>query len=103
MWKGHSLNVIRTVYDACVTSCIYGETWALWIENVRKFERTEMRMLSLMCAVRLQDRITNADLQNKFGIDCTGCVVRRSRFRHVEHKTEENWVKKILKSEVEEK
>ena len=75
-----------------------GETWAMSVENRRKLERTEMRMLRLMYAVRLQDRLTSADLQNRFGIECIGDVVRSSRLRwfgHVERKPEEDCVRKF--------
>ena len=33
-----------------------------------------------MCAVRLEDRITDADLWNRFGIDCVGDIVRRTDY-----------------------
>ena len=48
-----SLNVKGKAYGAYVRSCmIYGgETWAMSVENMRKLERTEMRMPRLMCAV----------------------------------------------------
>ena len=57
-----NLNVKEKVYGACVSSCmIYaGETWATPVKNI-KLDGTEMRVLRLMCAVRLQDRIINAD------------------------------------------
>ena len=73
-------------------------------KNMRKLRRTEMRILRLMCAVRLQNRLTNADLQIRFGIECTGDVVRSSMLRwfgHVERKPEEDWVNKIVTFEVE--
>ena len=68
------------------------------VENM-KLKRTQMRMLMLMGAVRFQDRITNADLRNRFGIGCIGDVVRRNRLccvGRVERKTEVDWVKKVL-------
>ena len=57
----------------------------------------------MMYGVRLQDRLTNADLQNRFGFECIGDVVRSSRlhlFEHVECKPEDG-VKKILTFELE--
>ena len=48
---------------------------------MRKLDSTEIRMLSLMYAVRQQDRLTNADLRSSFGIECIGDVVRNSRLR----------------------
>ena len=69
------------------------------VGNMRKLEITEMRMLRLMRAVTLQDRITNAYVRNRFGIEYIGGVVRRCRlcwFGHVARLTEEDWVKKVL-------
>ena len=48
------------------------------VESMRKLEITEIRMLRLMCALRLQDRLMSADLRNKFGVECIGDVVRNS-------------------------
>ena len=56
-----------------------GETWAMSVENMRKLEKMEMRMLRLMCFIRLQDRLMDADLWTRFGIECLGDVVRSSR------------------------
>ena len=58
--KRIGLNVKGKVYEACVRSCmIYGgERWAMSVEVMRKLERTEITMLMLMYAVRLQDRLT---------------------------------------------
>ena len=63
-----------------------------------------MRMLRLICAIRLQDRLTYADLRKRFGIECIGDVVRSSRlrwFEHVERQIEEDWVKTVMSFEVE--
>ena len=82
------------------------ETWDMSVGYTRKLERTQMRMLRLMCAVRLQDRLKNADLRNRLSIQCVGDVVINSRLRwfgHVERKPEEAWAKKILTFEVESK
>ena len=96
--KRIGLNVKGKFYEAYVRSCIIcdGETWAMSVENMRKLERTETRMIRLMCAVRLQD--SHETLWNRFGIESIGDVVRSSRlrwFEHVECKPEEDWVKKI--------
>ena len=104
--KRISVKVKGKVHAACVRSrMIYdGETLAMSVENMRKLERTEMRMLRLMCAIRLQDRIINADLWDRFVIESIGDIIRRSRLRwfgHVEHKPEEDWVKRILTFELE--
>ena len=39
-----------------------GETWAMLLENMKKLERKEIITLMLMCAIRLNTRLTNADL-----------------------------------------
>ena len=66
----------------CEKLMIYsGGTWAMSVKYMMKLERTEMRMLRLMYAIRLQDRLTNADLRNRFGIECIGDHVSSSRFR----------------------
>ena len=65
-------------------------------ENMRKIDRTKMRMLRLMCAIRLQEKLLNADLRSRFGVECIVDVVRSSRLcwlGHVECKPEEEWVK----------
>ena len=37
-----------------------------------------MRMLKLKCAIKLQDRTTNVDLQNRPGNECIGDVVEEA-------------------------
>ena len=79
--KKINLKVKDKVYEACVRSYrIYGvETWAISVENMGSWK--EKRMLRLMCTVRIQGRIPNADLRNRFGIDCIKDVVRCSILR----------------------
>ena len=88
------------VYEACVRSCmIYGgETWDMSVENMRKSERTEMTMLGLMCAVRLQDRqVHERRLAKQIGIACIEDVVRSNRLWNVNYFLHpEDWVKKIF-------
>ena len=103
--KSIGLNVKGKVYEACVRSCMVygGETWAVSVENTRRLERTEMRMLRMMCGITLRDRFSNADVRNRFGIECVGDVIRRSRLRwfgHVERKQENDWAKTMLTFEV---
>ena len=100
------MRVKGRVYEACVRSCMMygGETWALIGESERKLESTEMRMVRLMCGVRLKDRCTNADLRNRLGICSVSVALRRSRLRwfgHVERKAEEDWVKRCRELVVE--
>jgi hypothetical protein len=104
--KGISLKLKGRVYETCVRSCMmYGsETWGLTAVTERKLERTEMRMVRLMCDVRLRDKFTNADLRNRLGIETVSDAMRRSRLRwfgHVERKSNEDWVKRCCELEVQ--
>ena len=77
---------------------ICGLTRAMSVKNMRKLEGIEMRILRLKCAIRLQVRITSADLQNRYGIESVLEVTRSilSWFKHVMRKPEEGWVKIIV-------
>lgn len=68
--KGISLKMTGRVYETRARSCMmYGsKTWGLTAVTERKLERKEMRMVRLMCVVRLRDKFTNADLRNRLGI-----------------------------------
>ena len=48
------------------------------METVRneKRDRTEIRMLRLLYAIRLRDRITDADIQNILGLESINDVLR---------------------------
>ena len=85
--KRMSLNAKWQVYAACVRSCMMrgGETLAISMDNMTKLYRTEIKMLWMMCADILQDTISNADLRNRFGIDCIGDFKTRSRLHWFEH------------------
>ena len=52
-----SLKLKGKVYAACVRSAmLYGcETWAMNVEQIKRFERAEMRMVRWMCGVFLRD------------------------------------------------
>ena len=57
---------------------VYGaETWPMLVENVPKLERTEKKMLRMVCRITLWDRVSNADVRNRVGIECSGDVIRR--------------------------
>ena len=101
-----SLKLKGNVYAACVRSAmIYGcETWAISEEQVKRIERTEMRMVRWMCGVSLRERKKNAELRQMIGIEDVGAVVKRSRLRwlgHVLRKDEDEWVRKSMLLEVE--
>ncbi len=62
--RGVSLKLKGKVSAACVRSVrIYGsETWVMNVEQQRRLERVEMRMVLWMCGVSLRERKTNDEL-----------------------------------------
>ena len=104
--KEMSLKLKGKVYAACVRSTmIYGsETWAMNVEQQRRLERTEMRMVRWMCGVSLRERKTSDQLRRMMGIEPVVDVVKRSRLRwmgHVLRKNESDWVRKVMEINVE--
>ena len=59
--KGTLLTLKGRVYDSCVRSCmLYGsETRPIKVENEMTLDKNEMKMIRLMCGVRLFDKKTN--------------------------------------------
>ena len=73
------------------------ETWALKIEDLRRLERAEMRMLRWIAGVKLADHISIDEVMRVMDVQPVGEVIRRSRLRwfgHVERKSEEDGVKR---------
>ena len=104
--KKISLKVKGQMYASCVRSCmIYGsETWALKKDSETKIQRTENKMLRLMCNVRLKDRVSSEELRKRIGVEPIKDVLVRNRLRwlgHVERRDNENWVKKSFNMEVQ--
>ncbi len=62
--RGVSLELKGKVYAACVRCVmIYGsETWVMNVEQQRRLERVEMRMVLWMCGVSLREGKTNDEL-----------------------------------------
>ena len=76
-------------------------TW-IWpatkIEDIRKIQRSEMRMLRWMAGVSLSERKSNECVRNMLAINDIGEVMRRNRLRwfgHVERRDELCWIKRI--------
>ena len=95
-----------TVYSACVRTCLtYGsETWALLALDKHRLERAEARMLRWMTGTTLKDRKSTEELRTTLGIDSISDLVTRARLRwygHLHRKGEDEWVKKIMKFEVD--
>ena len=81
------------------TAVLYGsETWPTKIEDIRKIQRSEMRMLRWMTRVSLSERKSNEYVRSMLAIDDIGEVMRRNRLRwfgHVERRDELCWIKRI--------
>ena len=79
---------------------LYGnETWATKIEDIRKMQRSEMRMLRWMTGVSLSERKSNECVRSMLVIDDIAEVMRQHRLRwfgHVERRDELLcWIKRI--------
>ena len=64
----------------------------------------EMRMVRLMCGVKLKDRLPSKELTERLGIDDIALVLQQNRLRwygHVLRKDYDDWVKKCMEYEVE--
>ena len=87
--KGMSLRAKGIIYTTCIRpAMLYGsETWPTKIEDIRKMQRSEMRMLRWMVGVSLSERKSNECVRSMLAIDDIGEVMRRSGlmwFGHVE-------------------
>ena len=91
--KGMSLKSKGIIYTTCIRSAmLYGsETWPTKIEDIRKIQRSEMRMLRWMTGVSLSERNSNECVRSMLAIDDIGEVMQRNRLRwfgHVERRDE---------------
>jgi len=80
------------------------ETWPVKNENVMALQRVEMRMVRLMCGVKLKDRLPSKELRERLGIDDITLVLQQNRlhwYGHVLRKDDDDWVKKCMEYEVE--
>ena len=99
--KGMSLRSKGIIYTTCIRpAMLYGsETWLTKIEDIRKMQRSEMRMLRWMTGVSLSERKSNECVRSMLAIDGIAEVMQRNRLRwfgHVERRDElpldkENW------------
>jgi len=79
------------------------ETWPVKKENVMALQRVEMRMVRLMCGVKLKDRLPSKELRERLGIDDITLVLQQNRlhwYGHVLRKDDDDWVKKCMEYEV---
>ena len=98
--KGMSVRSKGIIYTTCIRpAMLYGsETWPTKIEDIRKMQRSEMRMLRWMAGVSLSERKSNEWVRNMVAIDDIAEIMRRNRLRwfgHVERRDELCWLKRI--------
>ena len=93
--KGMSLKSKGIIYTTCIRpAMLYGsETWPtkIEIEDIRKIQRSEMRMLRWMTGVSLSERKSNECVRSMLTIDDNAEVMQSNRLRwfgHVERRDE---------------
>ena len=96
--KGMSLKSKGIIDTTCIRpALLYGsETWPTKVEDIRKIQRSEMRMLRWMAVV--SERKSNELVKSMLAIDDIAEVSRRNRLRwfgHVERRDELCWIKRI--------
>jgi len=81
--KDVSLIIRGRLYSSCLRSSVLhgSETWHVRKENVVALQRAEMRMVRLMCAIKLKDRSPNKELRERLGIDDIALVLQQNRLR----------------------
>ena len=72
-----SLRSKGIIYTTCIRpAMLYGsETWPTKIEDIRKMQRSEMRMLRWMAGVSLSERKSNEWVRSMLAIDDIGEVM----------------------------
>jgi len=104
--RGLSLKLKGIVYKSCVRSVMsYGaECWAMKVDDLRKMETTEMRMLRLMCGKTLKDRVRSEKIREMTGVEKIEEFLRDQRLRwfgHVERMSEERAPVKAMRVAVD--
>ena len=79
------------IYTTCIRpAMLYGsETWSTKVEDIRKMQRGDMRMLRWMTGVSVSERKSNECVRSMLAIDDVAEVMRRNRLRwfgHVERR-----------------
>ena len=75
--KGMSVKSKGIIYTTCIRPVmLYGsETWPTKVEDIRKMQRSEMRMLRWMTGMSLSERKSNEWVRNMLAIDNIGEVM----------------------------
>ena len=68
---------VGIIYTACIRpAMLYGsETWATKVEDIRKMQRSEMRMFRWMTGVSLSESKSNECVRSMLAIDNIGEVM----------------------------
>ena len=72
-------------------------TWSWKRENELALHRTEMRMIRLMCSVKLRDKLSCIEFRQRLGREDMLKMLQCNRlrwYRHVLRKDDDDWVKK---------
>ena len=96
--KGMSVKSKAIIYTTCIRHAMLydSETWPTKIEDIRKIQRSEMRMLRWMTGVSLNESKSNECVRSMLAIDDIAEVMRRNRlswFGYVERRDELCWDK----------
>ena len=85
--KGMSVRSKGIIYTTCIRpAMLYGsKTWATKVEDIRKMQRSEMRMMRWMAGVSLSERKSNECVGRMLAIDDIGEVMRQNRLRWFGH------------------
>jgi len=69
------------LYSRCVrSSMVHGsETWPVRKENEVTLQRAEMRMVRLMCNVKVKERVPSKELRETLGIDDIILILQQNR------------------------
>ena len=91
------------IYKTCIRPvALYGcETWPMRIEEEKRLQRMERKMLRWMAGDK---KMEEQEFRKLLGVEDLAMVMRKSRLRwlgHVERREEEAWIKKIQKLDVQ--
>ena len=104
--KGTSLHTKGVIYATCIRpAMLYGsETWAVKCDDVKRMQRSEMRMLRWMAGVNLSERKSSEFIRGMLAIEDIARVMQRNRLRwvgHIERREESSWLRRIQAMEVD--
>ena len=80
------------------------ETWPIRKENEVTLQQTQIRIVSWMCDIKLQDRAPSKGLRVRLTLDDIISVLQQNKlrwYRHMLSKENNEWVKKCMEYEVQ--